>query len=317
MKYKEQAASKKEVKQVMPEAVKFKYLYQEQERQDELGLNWDSFKYRNYDYAIGRFMSVDPLAEKYPYNATYAFQENKMGLGRELEGLELEYRDNNGIVHAGPFDQDNVPDNWQQVETTADGWSESLPAVEITAHNNQDTDMTQINQENSHQNDNLPVNINLSLEQENSNYKIFDSGFGDKIALNYSSGIFYNYKNNISPTSMNFGYNYKKELSSVGVSVGSSNFNLTSGIDLKNYGFSSKLTLFGANMSNSVSVNNGFGTSFGYSNDNKYTNFGMYYKPGKVTGLIVVAVITKNTSVIKRLMPLLKQIPLKRIPAYK
>ncbi len=34
-------------------------------------------------------MSVDPLAEKFPYNSTYAFQENKMGLGRELEGLEL------------------------------------------------------------------------------------------------------------------------------------------------------------------------------------------------------------------------------------
>ncbi len=52
-------------------------------------LNRDSFKYRNYDYAIGRFMSVDPLAEKYAYNSTYAFQENKMGLGRELEGLEI------------------------------------------------------------------------------------------------------------------------------------------------------------------------------------------------------------------------------------
>jgi len=50
----------------------------------------NSFKYRNYDYAIGRFMSVDSLAEKYPYNPTYAFQENKMGLGRELEGLELD-----------------------------------------------------------------------------------------------------------------------------------------------------------------------------------------------------------------------------------
>jgi hypothetical protein len=34
-------------------------------------------------------MSIDPLAEKYPYNSTYAFQEYKMGLGRELEGLEL------------------------------------------------------------------------------------------------------------------------------------------------------------------------------------------------------------------------------------
>ena len=70
-----------------------KYKYQGQERQDELGLNWDSFKWRNYDYAIGRFMSIDPLAEEYAYNSTYAFQENKLGLGRELEGLELVYRE--------------------------------------------------------------------------------------------------------------------------------------------------------------------------------------------------------------------------------
>ena len=57
--------------------------------QDELGLNWDSFKWRNYDYAIGRFMSIDPLAEKYTYNSPYAFQENKLGMGREIEGLEM------------------------------------------------------------------------------------------------------------------------------------------------------------------------------------------------------------------------------------
>ena len=42
----------------------YKYKYNGKELQDELGLNWDSFKWRNYDYAIGRFMSVDPLAEK-------------------------------------------------------------------------------------------------------------------------------------------------------------------------------------------------------------------------------------------------------------
>lgn len=53
--------------------------------------NWDSFKWRNYDFAIGRFMCIDPLAEKYAYNSPYAFQENKMGLGRELEGRELLY----------------------------------------------------------------------------------------------------------------------------------------------------------------------------------------------------------------------------------
>ena len=73
--------------------VENKYKYQGQERQDELGLNWDSFKYRNYDMAIGRFMSIDPLAEDYPYNSTYAFQENKLGLGTELEGKELRLHD--------------------------------------------------------------------------------------------------------------------------------------------------------------------------------------------------------------------------------
>jgi|GEM_PF-3025593 len=62
--------------------------YQGQERQDELGLNWDSFKYRNYDYAIGRFMSVDPLAEDYLHNGVYNFAENKVIDHRELEGLE-------------------------------------------------------------------------------------------------------------------------------------------------------------------------------------------------------------------------------------
>ena len=68
----------------------FKYYFQEQACQDELGLNWDSFKYRNYDYAIGRFMSVDPLAEKYAYNGVYNFSENRVLDGRELEGLEWE-----------------------------------------------------------------------------------------------------------------------------------------------------------------------------------------------------------------------------------
>ena len=91
------------IQEILPEQVKFKYYYQEQERQDELGLNWDSFKYRNYDYAIGRFMSVDPLAEKYAYNSTYAFQENKLGLGRELEGKELDLSSwliNDAVAHS-------------------------------------------------------------------------------------------------------------------------------------------------------------------------------------------------------------------------
>ncbi|MBP1221755.1 3-coathanger stack domain-containing protein [Flavobacterium sp. 1355] len=66
-----------------------KYKYQGQERQDELGLNWDSFKWRNYDMAIGRFMNIDPLSEKYAYQSHYNFSENRVIDGRELEGLEV------------------------------------------------------------------------------------------------------------------------------------------------------------------------------------------------------------------------------------
>jgi hypothetical protein len=32
---------------------------------------------------------IDPLASQYPHNSLYAFQENKLGMGVELEGAEL------------------------------------------------------------------------------------------------------------------------------------------------------------------------------------------------------------------------------------
>lgn len=63
-------------------------LFQEQEHIDDLALNWDSFKWRNHQSDIGRFFNIDPLAEKYYYNSPYAFSENKVTNGRELEGLE-------------------------------------------------------------------------------------------------------------------------------------------------------------------------------------------------------------------------------------
>ncbi len=57
---------------------------------------------------VGRFFNVDPLAESFPYNSTYAFQENKLGMGREFEGLELvpfEFMplfENTGVTPIGP-----------------------------------------------------------------------------------------------------------------------------------------------------------------------------------------------------------------------
>jgi RHS repeat-associated protein len=65
-----------------------KFLFQSQELQDDLDLNWYSFKWRNHQPDIGRFFNIDPLAEDYYYNSPYAFSENKVTSHVELEGLE-------------------------------------------------------------------------------------------------------------------------------------------------------------------------------------------------------------------------------------
>jgi RHS repeat-associated protein len=69
-------------------SVKNKFKFQGQEHIDDLGLGWDSFKWRNHQPDIGRFFNIDPLADKYVYNSPYAFSENKVVAHIELEGLE-------------------------------------------------------------------------------------------------------------------------------------------------------------------------------------------------------------------------------------
>jgi RHS repeat-associated protein len=62
--------------------------FQGQRFDDDLGLNWVQFKWRNHDPQIGRFIEIDPLSEEYVYNSTYAFSENLVTNHVELEGLE-------------------------------------------------------------------------------------------------------------------------------------------------------------------------------------------------------------------------------------
>ncbi len=62
--------------------------FQGQELNKELGLNWLSFKYRNYDPAIGRFMTIDSLTNIYTDWGPYVFSGNRLIDARELEGLE-------------------------------------------------------------------------------------------------------------------------------------------------------------------------------------------------------------------------------------
>lgn len=62
--------------------------FQGQPLDNELGLNWYGFKWRNHDPQIGRFVQINPLSADYVHNSTYAFSENKVISHIELEGLE-------------------------------------------------------------------------------------------------------------------------------------------------------------------------------------------------------------------------------------
>ena len=66
----------------------YKYKYNGQEFQDELGLNWYTYRYRNYDPAIGRFMGIDPVSEEYFSISTFQFAHNNPIWKIEIEGLE-------------------------------------------------------------------------------------------------------------------------------------------------------------------------------------------------------------------------------------
>jgi RHS repeat-associated protein len=69
----------------------YRYGFQGQERDDEIKGKGNSlnYKFRMYDPRLGRFFAVDPLFAKYPWNSTYAFSENRVIDGIELEGLEF------------------------------------------------------------------------------------------------------------------------------------------------------------------------------------------------------------------------------------
>ncbi len=68
----------------------YRYGFQGQEQDDEVKGEGNSLNYtfRMHDPRVGRFFAVDPLASKYPHNSPYAFSENIVIDGTELEGAE-------------------------------------------------------------------------------------------------------------------------------------------------------------------------------------------------------------------------------------
>jgi RHS repeat-associated protein len=67
----------------------YNYKYNGKEYQDELGLNMYDYGARNYDPALGRWMNMDPLAEKYVNISTYGYCLNNPIIFVDPNGKEV------------------------------------------------------------------------------------------------------------------------------------------------------------------------------------------------------------------------------------
>lgn len=117
----------------------YRFGFQNQEMESELFQGAIYFTYRIEDSRIGRFLTIDPLSNEYPFNSPYAFSENRLMDSRELEGLEkvdvnsytppfvgagiriynlfnsntAYNRTVGGLVHASEATMNNASDNYQ------------------------------------------------------------------------------------------------------------------------------------------------------------------------------------------------------------
>jgi RHS repeat-associated protein len=88
-----------EVRERTYEKVDYDYGFNGQIEDNEVtGINGShlAFEYRIYDSRLGKFLSVDPLMTSYPWNSTYAFAENRVIDGVDLEGREWQPTDDKG-----------------------------------------------------------------------------------------------------------------------------------------------------------------------------------------------------------------------------
>ena len=99
---------------------KYHYGYNGQLKDNQWAGNGNhlDFRFRGYDPRIGRFASIDPLAQKYPWNGSYNFAEDRVIDGKDLEGKEWEAVMEEGQA-AWDEMQPEIQEEWEKFEDEA------------------------------------------------------------------------------------------------------------------------------------------------------------------------------------------------------
>jgi RHS repeat-associated protein len=99
----------------------YRYGFQGQEKDNEIHGNGNSlnYTYRMHDPRLGRFLSLDPLFKDYAHNSPYAFSENRVMDGVDLEGLE--YATFHIKVHNGTVTEITVTKDYELKNKNSQG----------------------------------------------------------------------------------------------------------------------------------------------------------------------------------------------------
>jgi RHS repeat-associated protein len=84
----------------------YRYGFNGQEKDDDIAGDGDylAYSFRLHNARLGRFLSVDPLSQEYPWNSSYSFAENSVISCRDLEGREKEFYKDRYKIASGELD---------------------------------------------------------------------------------------------------------------------------------------------------------------------------------------------------------------------
>ena len=162
----------------------YRYGFNGQENDNEINGegNHLDFKFRGYDSRTGRFWSVDPLFQTYPWNSAYAFAENSPIRFLDLEGAErydYTYKLN---AELGKAELQKV------TKTEVDAKGNKLPLSFHYSLNGRNTNASTINQFNERAG-NDPL-TNSALDKLFGDYKANNGNFSKNYYEDFGKSLF-------------------------------------------------------------------------------------------------------------------------------